>query len=110
MMKPKTPFSVAASREAPKLRRNDAITRRSSSTCRKSCQPMLAVFITSAVNGIKTSAHRKNVEKPNVSPKPGRIEGCRKVDAIRIRLRWHNEGRYGLTDRRHPSGTRQQQW
>ena len=75
MMKPNTLLSVAASIDAPKLNRYEATARGSSSTRKKSLQPIVAVFITSAASGTSTIADRKNVENPSVRPKPGRMEG-----------------------------------
>ena len=41
-------------------------------------------MLTSAARGMSTIALRKKVVKPNVSPKPGRMLGCRQEELLQI--------------------------
>src|SRR5512134_3532709 len=79
-MNPKSALMQAATSAAPKLNLYEATARSSSTVARKSDHVIDVVFRTSAASGSSTSALRKNVVKPSVRPKPGRMLGCRNQD------------------------------
>src|SRR5690348_849356 len=68
---------LAARKEAPKDSRYEPSARALETTCRNSLQDIEAAMKTSAASGSSTSALRKNVVNPNVSPNPGRTLGWR---------------------------------
>src|SRR6266702_7289951 len=76
MMNPKTRLMDAARNDAPNDSRYDPIARALNTTRTKSCQVMDAAMSTSAASGINTTALRKKVVNPKVSPNPGRTLGC----------------------------------
>ena len=70
-MKPKTALIAAASAAAPKDSRYEATARSSMSISNSCAGGMPSARITIAASGSRMIALRKNVVKPNVSPKPG---------------------------------------
>ncbi len=70
-------FTPAATSDAPNDNRYDASARGLAMTSTKRDQSMPAALSTSADSGSSTMAHRKNVVKPSVIPKPGMTLGSR---------------------------------
>ena len=83
MMRPNTRLIAAARNEAPKERRYDPSARGLRTTCTKSLQCIEAAARVSAASGSSTMTLRKNVVKPKVRPKPGRMLALRKLMGMR---------------------------
>ena len=62
---------AAASSEAPKLSRYDAITRGAVATCQNSVQPSDELLMNTAANGMSTISERYESVTPIDRPKPG---------------------------------------
>src|SRR5687767_15059361 len=80
---------LAASSEAPNDKRYEPTARGSVITRMNSLKSIEPAISTSAASGSNTSALKKKVVKPNVSPKPGSTLGWRKLLTVRRPI--HNQ-------------------
>src|ERR671911_440481 len=70
-MKPKMPFTHAATNDAVSVSRYDATTRGSDTVAQNASQPIDAVRTGSVLNGMSTMIDRYSNVNPNVTRKPG---------------------------------------